>query len=312
MRSSHCRQADSHPASHRSKASTSPGLVFCLERLDIGGHGFPDVQSPIRAHRWQRTDHTAEFGGRVHRLTAEALQQIGELGRAIVATCRSCSATVASPSISPSSLGPAGDSGGAIGSTRTSSAPDTEVTASCGSWNHPSHRVTVVNRAARTLHVLDWAMYHGDTQALSGRRKGGRNEYLLKPGETDTFIVTPSASRSVLNAGCTGGARRTDWRQSPAHVPGYAARVRGHGAVPDLNIVPARLHPRATMAGELCETRLFQSPRERDWALADPSAMFEGKGSLMKFDEGMVRRTELVMVVAVIILVLVAYLISKN
>ena len=35
------------------------------------------------------------------------------------------------------------------------------------------------------------------------------------------------------------------------------------------------------------------------------------KGSLMKFDEGMVRRTELVIVVAVIILVLVAYVISK-
>jgi hypothetical protein len=69
------------------------------------------------------------------------------------------------------------------------------------SWNHPSHRVTVVNRSARTLHVLDWAMYHDDTQALSGRRKGRRNEYLLKPGETDTFIVTPSAGRSVLSAG---------------------------------------------------------------------------------------------------------------
>jgi hypothetical protein len=37
----------------------------------------------------------------------------------------------------------------------------------------------------------------------------------------------------------------------------------------------------------------------------------QGEGSLMKFDEGMVRRTELVMVVAVIILVLVAYVISK-
>ena len=51
--------------------------------------------------------------------------------------------------------------------------------------------------------------------------------------------------------------------------------------------------------------------RRRDRALADRRRCLQGEGSLMKFDEGMVRRTELVMVVAVIILVLVAYVISK-
>jgi hypothetical protein len=95
-------------------------------------------------------------------------------------------------------------------------------------------------------------------------------------------------------------------------VPGYAACVRGHGAVADLNIVPARLHPRATMEGELCETRLFQSPRGGGtgrWQTR--RRCLQGEGSLMMFDEGIVRRTELVMVVAVIILVLVAYVISR-
>jgi hypothetical protein len=51
--------------------------------------------------------------------------------------------------------------------------------------------------------------------------------------------------------------------------------------------------------------------RRWDRLIADTRAMLAGKGWLMKFDEGMVRRTELVMVVAVIILVLVAYVISK-
>jgi hypothetical protein len=83
--------------------------------------------------------------------------------------------------------------------TCVSGSIDVRVNAISG--KQPSHRVTVVNRSPRTLHFLDWAMYRGDTQALSGRRKGRRNEYLLQPGETDTFIVTPSAGRSEQGVG---------------------------------------------------------------------------------------------------------------
>jgi hypothetical protein len=50
----------------------------------------------------------------------------------------------------------------------------------------------------------------------------------------------------------------------------------------------------------------------RVWALCQgrARAMF-GEGGVMKFDERLVRRTELVMIVAVMMLVLVGYVISK-
>jgi hypothetical protein len=90
------------------------------------------------------------------------------------------------------------------------------------------------------------------------------------------------------------------------------ARIRGprarHGAVADLNIVPARLHPlrrwRVSCAKRGCSNRHEEAGLGAGRPVGD---VCRGEGSLMKFDEGMVRRTELVMVVAVIILVLVAY-----
>jgi hypothetical protein len=50
----------------------------------------------------------------------------------------------------------------------------------------------------------------------------------------------------------------------------------------------------------------------RDWAAGRHAGYVGREGdSVMKFDESMVRRTELIMVVAVMMLVLVAYVISK-
>jgi hypothetical protein len=46
-------------------------------------------------------------------------------------------------------------------------------------------------------------------------------------------------------------------------------------------------------------------------AIADTRAMFEGRGGVMKFNALMVRRAEGVMVAGIIVLVLVAFRISK-
>jgi hypothetical protein len=76
-----------------------------------------------------------------------------------------------------------------------------EVRVDAISGKSPSHRVTIVNRSPRTLHMLDWGMYRGATEVVSGRRKGRRNEHLLEPGETDTFVVAPSAGASGPSVG---------------------------------------------------------------------------------------------------------------
>jgi hypothetical protein len=69
-----------------------------------------------------------------------------------------------------------------------------------------------------------------------------------------------------------------------------------------------------TVNGEVRKTRLFRSHEQAELvgAIADTRTMFEGKGwALMKFNLPMVRRAEGVMVAGVIVLVLVAYRISK-
>jgi hypothetical protein len=90
-------------------------------------------------------------------------------------------------------------------------------------------------------------------------------------------------------------------------------RKEGREAAIDVKAVPGMGAEIVLSDGQWRKTRLFRSHEQAELVgpIADTRTMFEGKGGGMKFNLPIVRRAEGVMVAGVIVLVLVAYRISK-